>query len=74
MSGKGAFDAAALLPAGMLLIGSVIANPLGDDAEDFPSTMFLEEFEDEVLAVATAVEQFDPSKILTQKTPPVKQS
>jgi len=56
-----------LLLDGMMVIGTVIANPLGDEADDFPSGSYMEELEDECLAVAAAIESFHPSKMVRQK-------
>lgn len=52
---------------GMLLIGTVIANPLGDDADDFPMGAYLEELEDECLAISFATESFHPKSLMLQK-------
>ena len=49
------------------LVGTVIANPLGDDQDDFPSGSYLEEMEDECLAVGAAVEAFHPANMMRQK-------
>ena len=56
-----------LLLHGMMLIGTVIANPLGDDPDDFPSACYLEEMEDECLAVDAALEAYHPRDLLMQK-------
>ena len=56
-----------LLLDGMLLIGSVIAQPLGDDEDDFPAGAFLEALEDECLAPGAALEQYHPVSSLTKK-------
>ena len=45
----------------------MIANPLGDDQDDFPSGSYLEEIEDECLAVGAAVEAFHPANMMRQK-------
>ena len=45
----------------------MIANPLGDDQDDFPSGSYLEEMEDECLAVGAAVEAFHPANMMRQK-------
>ena len=50
-----------LLLDGMLLIGSVIAMPLGDDDDDFPAGSFLEHLEDDCLAPGAAIEQMHPA-------------
>ena len=50
-----------LLLDGMLLIGSVIAMPLGDDEDDFPAGSFIESLEDECLAPGSAIEQYHPA-------------
>lgn len=50
-----------LLLDGMLLIGSIIAMPLGDDEDDFPAGAFLESMEDECLAPGAALEQLHPA-------------
>ena len=49
-----------LLLDGMLLIGSVIAMPLGDDEDDFPAGSFLETLEDDCLVPGVAIEQLHP--------------
>ena len=46
---------------GMLLIGSVIAMPLGDDEDDFPAGSFIESLEDACLAPGSAIEQYHPA-------------
>ena len=56
-----------LRASGLLCISDVIANPLGEDADDFPSTMYLEQLEDEVLAVASGVEAHHPARLMAQK-------
>ena len=48
-------------------LGTVIANPLGDDQDDFPSGSYLEEIEDECLAVGAAVEAFHPANMMRRK-------
>jgi len=56
-----------LLLDGMLLIGTVIAMPLGDDEDDFPAGSFVERMEDECMATAVAIESFDAGKALAAK-------
>ena len=57
-----------LLLDGMVLIGTVIALPMGDDDDDFPAGAFLEDFEEECLADGAAFEAFHPpSKLLAKK-------
>jgi len=52
---------------GMLLIGTVIANPLGKEVDDFPGNSYLEAMEDECLAVSAAVERCHPRSTLLKK-------
>lgn len=65
-----------MLLDGMILIGSVIAMPLGDDEDDFPAGGFIEAMEDECLAPGAALEQFHPASsekihlITEEKAPP----
>ena len=54
---------------GMLLIGTVIAMPLGDDEDDFPAGAFLEALEDDVLAPGAALERLHPAEPLDGKAP-----
>merc|ERR1719230_360478 len=56
-----------LLLDGMMVIGSVIANPLGHEADDFPGGSYLEEVEDECLAMGAAVEACHPSSYVMKK-------
>ena len=45
-----------MLLDGLILVGTVIAMPLGDDVDDFPSGTYLENLEDECESVGAAVE------------------
>jgi hypothetical protein len=45
-----------MLLDGLILVGTVIAMPLGDDVDDFPSGTYLENLEDECESVSAAVE------------------
>jgi hypothetical protein len=57
-----------LILDGMMLIGSVIANPLGTEADDFPSSRYLEEMEDEGLAVSEGIVAYHPSSTMIKKS------
>jgi hypothetical protein len=50
-----------LLLDGLLVVGRVVALPLGEDEDDFRAGAQLEALEDELLATASAAEQFYPS-------------
>ena len=57
-----------LLLDGMIIIGTIIALPMGDDMDDFPAGAFIEGLEEETLADGAALEAFHPaSKLLTKK-------
>ena len=56
-----------LLLDGMLLIGTVIAMPLGDDSDDFPAGAFIESLEEDVLVNGAANELYAPEKLLSKK-------
>jgi len=51
----------------MILIGTVIANPMGDDEDDFPAGSFLEGLEDEALCYGSANELMHPASKLQKK-------
>jgi len=55
-----------LLLDGMILVGSVIAMPMGVDEDDYPAGVFMECLEDECLAVGAANEAIDPGQLLTK--------
>lgn len=56
-----------LLLDGMIYVGTIIANPMGTDEDDFPGGAFLECLEDECLAPGAATEGFSVEALLTRK-------
>ena len=48
-------------------VGTVIANPMGDDEDDFPAGTFLEGLEDEALCYGNANELVHPASKLQKK-------
>jgi hypothetical protein len=47
--------------------GTIIANPLGKEVDDFPGNSYLEAMEDECLAVSAAVERCHPRSTMLKK-------